>query len=190
MIDEQRVQSAVGAILEAMGEDPHREGLRDTPGRVARMYSEIFSGIGLDPRAALDTVFEEEVLDQDIVIVRDLPFFAMCEHHLLPFFGRAHVGYLPNGKIAGASKLARALEVVARRPQLQERMTAQLADAVHDVLKPEGTAAVVEAEHLCISMRGVKKNGSRIVTSATRGQFDKRGISKASFLAMLQGRSA
>ena len=189
MIDEQRVQSAVGAILEAMGDDPHREGLRDTPGRVARMYAEIFSGIGLDPRAALDTVFEEEVHDQDIVIVRDLPFFSMCEHHLLPFFGRAHVGYLPDGKIAGASKLARALEVVARRPQLQERMTGQLADAVHDVLRPDGAAVVVEAEHLCMSMRGVKKNGSLIVTSATRGQFDKRGISKASFLALLQGSS-
>ena len=189
MIDEQRVQSAVGAILEAMGDDPAREGLRDTPERVARMYAEIFAGIGADPRATLDTVFEEEVYDQDIVIVRDLPFFSMCEHHLLPFFGQAHVGYLPDGKIAGASKLARALEVVARRPQLQERMTGQLVDAVHDVLRPEGAAVVVEAEHLCMSMRGVKKNGSRVVTSAARGQFDKSGISKAKFLALLQGRS-
>ena len=187
MVEEQRVQSAVKAILEAIGDDPLREGLRNTPQRVARMYGEIFSGIGVDPRSALDTVFEGEGHPGDVVILRDVPFFSMCEHHLLPFFGRAHMGYIPDGNIVGASKLARALELVARRPQLQERMTGQLADAIHDVLSTDGAAVVIQAEHLCMSMRGVKKEGSLIVTSATRGPFEKRGISRAEFLATLQG---
>ncbi len=187
-MDEERIKSAVAAILEATGEDPLREGLRGTPGRVARMYAELFSGIGVDPRSALDTIFEEEGHQEGVVIVRDVPFFAMCEHHLLPFFGQAHMGYIPDGKIAGASKLARALEVVARRPQLQERMTSQLADAIYDVLRPDGAAVVIEAEHLCMSMRGVKKDGSLIVTSATRGLFAGRGISRGEFLTLLQRR--
>ena len=186
MVEEQRIQSAVAAILEAIGDDPLREGLRDTPQRVARMYVELFSGIGVDPRSALDTIFEEEGHQEGVVIVRDVPFFSMCEHHLLPFFGQAHMGYIPDGKIAGASKLARALDVVARQLQLQERMTSQLADAILDVLTPDGAAVVIEAEHLCMSMRGVKKEGSLIVTSATRGQFNKCGISRAEFLALLQ----
>ena len=185
MIEEQRIHSAVAAILEALGDDPQREGLIETPGRVARMYAELFAGIGVDPVSALDTVFQEETLDEGAVIVRDVPFFSMCEHHLLPFFGRAHMGYIPNGKIAGASKLARALEVVAHRPQLQERMTTQLVDAIHQALSPDGSAVVLEAEHLCMSMRGVKKAGSLIVSSATRGQFNGSGMSKAELLGML-----
>ena len=188
MVEEQRIQSAVAEILEAIGDDRLREGLRDTPQRVARMYAELFSGIGIDPRSALDTVFNEEELQEGTVIVRDVPFFSMCEHHLLPFFGQAHMGYIPDGKIAGASKLARALEVVARRPQLQERLTSQVATAIHDVLEPDGVAVVVEAKHLCMSMRGVKKEGSLIVTSATHGTFDKCGITRGELLASLQRR--
>ena len=189
MVEEQRIQSAVGTILEAIGDDPLREGLRDTPNRVARMYAELFSGMGKDPGSALDTVFEEDVQQDDVVIVRDVPFFSMCEHHLLPFFGQAHMGYIPNKKIAGASKLARALEVIARRAQLQERMTGQLADAIHDVLMPDGTVVVIEAEHLCMSMRGVQKSGSLIVTSATRGRFSKCGVTRGELLAFLQRRA-
>ena len=187
MIEEQRIEAAVRDILNSIGDDPSREGLRETPRRVARMYAELFSGIGVDPRSALDTVFEEESHSdsEEVVIVRDMPFFALCEHHLLPFYGHVHTGYIPNGRIAGASKMARALEVLARRPQLQERLGSQLADAMHDVLRPDGAAVVIEAEHLCISMRGVKKPGARVVTSATRGSFEKRGISKGEFLALL-----
>ena len=187
MIEEQPIHSAVAAILKAIGDDPQREGLIETPGRVARMYGELFSGVGVDPVLALDTVFQEETLDEGVVIVRDVPFFSMCEHHLLPFFGRAHMGYIPDGKIAGASKLARALEVVAHRPQLQERMTTQIVGAIHDALSPDGAAVVLEAEHFCMSMRGVKKAGSLIVSSAIRGQFERRGVSKGELLGMLYG---
>ena len=190
MVEEQRIESAVAAILQAIGDDPQREGLKDTPQRVARMYAELFSGIGADPRCAVDTIFEEEGTGGNAVIVRDVPFFSMCEHHLLPFFGQAHMGYIPDGKIAGVSKLARALEAVARRPQLQERMTGQLADVIYDVLRPNGAVVVIEAEHLCMSMRGVKKGGSLIVTSATRGTFGKGGISREELLALLRGRVA
>lgn len=188
MVEEDRIQSAVSAILDSIGDDPTREGLKDTPQRVARMYAELFSGIGVDPRSALDTIFEEDGESGETVIVRDMPFFSLCEHHLLPFHGYAHVGYIPYGKIVGASKMARALEVVARRPQLQERMGTQLAGAIHDVLRPGGTGVVIEAEHFCMSMRGVKKQGARIVTTATRGSFNNGGISKGEFLALLYGR--
>ena len=189
MVEGPSIQSAVAAILEAIGEDPSREGLRDTPRRVACMYAELFSGIGVDPRSALDTIFEEDGRNEGVVILRDVPFFSMCEHHLLPFFGRAHMGYIPDSKIAGASKLVRALEVVARQPQLQERMTNQLSDAIHDVLRPDGVGVVIEAEHLCMSMRGVKSGGSLIVTSSTRGAFNRRGICRAEFLDLLRGRA-
>ena len=190
MVDQERIRSAVSDILKAIGEDPSREGIRDTPQRVARMYEELFWGIGLEPSSALDTVFEEEGAWDQAVVLRDVPFFAICEHHLLPFFGHAHMGYVPNAKIAGASKLARALELVARRPQVQERMTGQLADAIEQVLRPDGAAVVIEAEHLCMSMRGVKKEGSVIVTTATRGSFEKGGVSKGELLASLQRRGS
>ena len=190
MVAEEPIRSAVASILQAIGEDPLREGLKDTPSRVARAYAELFSGIALDPRASLDTLFEEEDDSEEVVIVRDVPFYSMCEHHLLPFFGRAHMGYIPDGRIVGASKLARALEVLARRPQLQERMTSQLADAIHEVLRPDGAAVILEAEHLCMAMRGVKKGGSFIVSSAVRGAYDKRGVSRGELLAQLRGRAS
>ncbi len=193
------VEQAVRTILTAIGEDPDREGLRATPQRVARMMDELFSGVGLDAAGAIDTIFElpnggepesdsEEGCDGEMVVFRDLSFFSTCEHHLLPFFGRAHVGYIPNGRIAGASKLARALEVVARRPQVQERMTRELADAVYRSLQPDGVAVVLEAEHLCMSMRGVRKQGSMIVTTAVRGPFVGGVIDSHGFLAQLQRR--
>ncbi len=155
-------------MLIALGEDPEREGLADTPRRVAEMYSELFSGLGKDPRAELSVSFDEG--HQEMIIARDIPFYSMCEHHLLPFFGVAHVGYVPNpeGKVVGISKLARVVDVVARRPQLQERMTRQIADAIYEALEPDGAAVVIEAEHLCMVMRGVRKPGTSIVTSAVR----------------------
>ena len=190
MVDKQQIQSAVAAILEAIGADPVTDGLKDTPQRVARMYEELFSGIGMDPKLALATVFDEEQHQEEVVIVRNVPFYSICEHHLLPFFGKAHMGYVPDGKIAGASKLARVLEVVARQPQLQERMTSQIADAIYEVLRPDGVVVLIEAEHLCMSMRGVKKEGSGIVTSATRGNFDKRGIRRGELLGLLKGKES
>ena len=186
MVKEQQVEAAVRSMLDAIGDDPEREGLRDTPQRVARMYTELFSGIGIDPGSAIDTLFSEEDHHGEVVLLRDVPFYSICEHHFLPFFGRAHMGYIPDGKIAGASKLARALEVIAKQPQLQERMTGQLADAINDVLKPDGVAVVLEAEHLCMSMRGVRKPGSSILTSATRGTFDRRGVTRGELLGLLQ----
>jgi GTP cyclohydrolase I len=185
-IHQQRIEKAVSAILEAIGEDPQREGLRETPQRVARMCTEIFSGIGLDPAAAIDTVFE--ATHHHPVVLRDVPFFSICEHHLLPFTGLAHMGYIPNGRIAGLSKLARALEVVARRPQVQERLTQQLADAIFTALTPKGVVVEVEAEHLCMSMRGVKKPGSRVITTAIRGGFEECELDRENLLAMIRRR--
>jgi GTP cyclohydrolase I len=148
------------------------------------MYAELFSGIGLDPVEAIDTVFEEE--HPDPVVLRNVPFYSVCEHHLLPFFGQAHLAYIPNGKIAGLSKLARALEIAARRPQVQERLTSQVADAVLAALNPKGVIVEVEAEHLCMSMRGVKKPGSRMVTTAVRGDFASCNFDRDSLLALLR----
>ena len=187
MTQEAQISQSVAAILEAIGEDPAREGLRDTPNRVARMYQELFSGIGLDPVEALTTTFEEEH-DQGTVILRDISFYSMCEHHLLPFYGMAQIGYIPMNRICGASKLARALELVARRPQIQERMTSQLADAVYRGLGADGVAVVIEAEHLCMTMRGVRKPGSRIVTTAVRGPFSSGEMGPKDFLSLLQRR--
>ncbi len=188
MVQESDIEKAVVSILGAIGEDPQRQGLRDTPQRVARMYAELFSGVGVDPVQAITTVFEEEDSRGDPVIVREVPFFSVCEHHLLPFFGQAHIGYIPEGKIAGASKLVRALEVVGHRPQMQERMTAQMADAIQSALKPDGVAVVIEAEHLCLAMRGVKKSGSLILTAATRGPFAHSSVSSEALLALVQGK--
>ena len=194
MSRQEEVQRAVRSILTAIGEDPDREGLRGTPQRVARMMDELFSGVGLDPAEAIDAFFaapsddDEEVGEGGLVVLRQLPFFSTCEHHLLPFFGHASVGYIPRGKIAGVSKLARALDVVARRPQVQERMTQQLADAVYRALQPDGVAVALEAEHLCMSMRGIRKPGSLVVTSATRGPFATGVIGRGDFMAQLQRR--
>ena len=183
MIDQEKIAEAVTSIIRAIGEDPDREGLVDTPGRVARMYEELFSGIGQDPSDVLAASFEES--RQEIVVLKDIPFFSICEHHLIPSIGRAHIGYIPNGRVAGASKLARALDILARRPQIQERLVGQLVDAIYSAIRPEGVAAVLSAEHLCMTLRGVKKPGTKIVTSASRGDFSKQGMTKAEFLRLL-----
>jgi GTP cyclohydrolase I len=169
--DAARAEAAVRELLIAVGEDPQREGLRDTPARVARAYREIFAGLFMDPKDVLTTTFD--LGHQEMVLVRDIEVYSTCEHHLVPFHGVAHVGYIPgpNGRITGLSKLARLVDVYARRPQVQERLTTQIADALVDVLAPSGVLVVIECEHLCMSMRGVRKPGSRTVTSAVRGQM-------------------
>lgn len=169
-VDAEKVERAVRLMLEAIGEDPDREGLLDTPGRVARMYEEIFSGLATDPGDVLSTVFSETF--DDVVAVRDITFYSICEHHLLPFFGRAHVAYRPSGEIiTGLSKLARLVDQVARRPQVQERLTAEVADILMARLKPHGALVAVEAEHLCMAMRGVEKPGAKTLTVASRGSM-------------------
>jgi len=168
--DGARIERAVAEILDAMGEDVTRQGLRDTPRRVARAYAELFWGIGRDPGDELTAVFESE--QEEMVVVKDIPFHSVCEHHLLPFVGAAHVAYIPSGgKITGLSKLARCVESAARRPQVQERLTGQVADAIMTRLGARGVLVVVEAEHLCMTMRGIRKPGSRALTSAVRGEF-------------------
>jgi GTP cyclohydrolase I len=170
-IDQPRIEAAVREILAAIGEDPERDGLLDTPARVARMYAEIFSGLHDSPDAHLRTTFEAD--HDEMVMVRDIPIYSACEHHLIPFLGKAHIAYIPNdsGRITGLSKLARLADVYARRPQVQERLTVQIADALDRVLEPRGVLVVVQAEHLCMSMRGVRKAGTTTVTSAVRGLF-------------------
>ena len=168
--DSERIMSAVKEILNAVGEDPAREGLRDTPRRVAAMYQELFSGLTYDPAEHLATYFESENHDE-IVLLKDIEFFSTCEHHLLPIIGRAHVAYLPTRRIVGLSKLARVVEGFARRPQIQERMTNQIADALNDSLTPQGVAVIIEAQHLCMTVRGIKKRQSTMTTSAMRGAF-------------------
>lgn len=187
-MDQEKVKAAVKLLIEAIGEDPKREGLIETPRRVAEMYAEVFAGIQQDPREELKVGFEES--HREMVIVRDIPFHSMCEHHLLPFYGTAHVGYIPNenGRVVGASKLARVVEIVSKRPQLQERMTSAIADAVMDAIKPHGVAVVVQAEHLCMIMRGIKKPGSTLVTSALRGSFRSRTETRNEFFCLLQGK--
>ncbi len=188
MFDEAEIIKAVTSIIKAIGEDPKREGLVDTPKRVAEMYAELFMGLTIDPREELTVSFEEG--HREMVILRDIPFYSMCEHHLLPFYGVAHIGYIPNadGRIVGASKLARVVEIVARRPQLQERMTSQIADAIAEAIKPDGVAAVIQAEHLCLVMRGIKKPGSTIITSAVRGTFRSQSKTRAEFFSLLQSK--
>ena len=163
------IEHIVTDLLIGIGEDPHRPGLRETPQRVARMYQELFSGIGVDPQDAIDAVFDEESADP--VVLHNVPFYSMCEHHLLPFFGAASLAYIPNGRIAGVSKLSRALELASRRPQVQERLTGQVADAIFSALSPRAVVVELAAEHLCMAMRGVQKPGIRMVTTAVRGDF-------------------
>ena len=181
-MDYDKITTAVREILSAIGEDPDREGLRETPRRIAQMYGEIFAGLTQDPRDVLQVGFEEG--HQEMVIVKDIPFYSVCEHHLVPFFGHAHVGYIPNGRVVGISKLARATEILARRPQLQERLTTQLVEALMNTLEPQGVGVVIEAEHLCMTMRGVKKPGSRTVTSGMRGNF-RDAATRAEFIALI-----
>jgi GTP cyclohydrolase IA len=186
-VDQERIERAVREILIAIGEDPKRDGLLDTPARVARMYAEQFAGLRQRPEDVLTTVFDSS--HDEIVLVRDIEVYSMCEHHLVPFFGKAHIGYIPNekGKITGLSKLARLLDVYARRPQVQERMTCQVADALMRVLEPRGVFVVLEAEHLCMSMRGVRKPGAKTVTSAVRGIFKENARSRAEAMSLLFG---
>jgi len=184
--DLEAIAGAVRTILEAIGEDPDREGLVNTPERVARMYSEVFGGLRLDPKEILETVFVEEE-HREIVMVKDIPFYSMCEHHLIPFHGKAHVAYLPKGTLTGLSKLARVVEAFARRPQLQERLTTQVADTLMEVVDPYGVMVVIEAEHLCMSMRGVKKPGAITMTSAVRGAFAKSAATRSEAFSLLFG---
>jgi GTP cyclohydrolase I len=170
-VDKKKIERAVRQILVAIGENPKREGLKDTPSRVARMYEEVFSGVGKDPKAVM-RVFKTEG-HEEMILLRDIPFYSMCEHHLLPFYGKAHLAYIPNKEaLSGLSKLARVVDVIARRPQLQERITTQVANTLMEVLEPMGVLVVVEAEHLCMTMRGVRKSGSVMTTSAVRGVFE------------------
>ena len=185
-IDQGRIEKAVREIIEALGEDPEREGLVDTPERVANFYAEVFDGIHQEPGEVVDAFFGEEHY-QEIVMVREIPFYSMCEHHFVPFHGQAHVAYIPRGRVTGLSKLARLVEGYARRPQMQERLTAQVADALADRLEPLGVMVVVEAEHLCMSMRGIKKPGAVTVTSAVRGTMQTDSATRAEAMALLFG---
>jgi len=182
-IDVARIERAVREILLAIGEDPQREGLRETPARVARMYQELFSGLHQDPEQHLQTMFDED--HHEMVVLRDVPFHSMCEHHLMPFEGKAHLAYIPGGKVLGLSKLARLVDVFALRPQVQERLTSQIADVLADKLNVLGCAVVLEAVHTCMTCRGVKKSGSVMVTSALRGIMHTNQGTRAEVLALL-----
>lgn len=186
--DRQRVVRAVTEILDAIGEDPSRDGLLRTPERVADMYEELFSGLTKKPEDELDVLFEAD--HDEMIMVRDIPLFSICEHHLIPFLGRAHVAYIPNsaGQITGLSKLARLVDTLSKRPQVQERLTTQIADAIEHALDPRGVLVVIEAEHLCMSMRGVRKPGSSTVTSAVRGQFRKSEATRAEAMSFIDRR--
>ena len=187
-VDHARIERAVREILAAVGEDPDREGLLETPGRVARMYAEMFSGLRRDPRIHMQKVFTEKY--DEVVLIKDITFCSMCEHHLLPFSGRAHVGYLPDGKVVGLSKLARVVEEVSRRPQVQERMTEHIADVIEQELNARGVAVVLEASHSCMTIRGIRKPGSVCMTSSMRGVFRDNLSSRAEILGLINGRTA
>ncbi len=183
-IDKPKIEQAVHMILEAIGEDPTREGLLDTPKRVANMYQEIFAGLEIEPKEFLEVSFSE--YHDELVLVKDIPLYSMCEHHLLPFYGKAHVAYIPQGgKVIGLSKLARVTDAYARRPQLQERLTSQIADCIYTTLKPSAVGVIIQAEHMCMTMRGIHKPGSVTVTSALRGLFQTRPQTRAELLSLI-----
>ncbi|MBP5624357.1 MAG: GTP cyclohydrolase I FolE [Lachnospiraceae bacterium] len=184
MFDDDLIKEGVKSLIEGMGENPEREGLVETPDRIARMYHEIFAGYEEDPGEILKKRFKVD--NSEMVLERDIVFFSMCEHHMLPFFGHVHIAYIPNGEVVGLSKLARCVEVYARRLQLQERMTSQIADAINKYLSPKGVMVVVEAEHMCMTMRGVKKPGSTTTTIATRGEFAENKSLQWRFFDMLK----
>jgi len=186
VLDRAKIAEAMRQIIEAIGEDPQREGLAETPRRIAEMYAELFSGLCQDPLEVLRGGFQGE--KDEPVILRDIPFYSLCEHHFLPFYGVAHVGYVPNGRLVGISKIARALDILARRPQVQERLTRQLAECILEAVDADGVGVVLEAEHLCLSMRGAQKPGTRVVTVAVRGSFRKGTFARSEFLALVQGR--
>ena len=185
MIDKPRIEKAVREILLAIGENPDREGLLETPSRVARMYEEIFSGLEQDPAIHLKKFFTEEY--NEVVLVKDISFNSMCEHHLMPFFGKVHIGYIPGGKVIGLSKMARVVETIARRPQIQERMTESIAKLMVEELHVKGVAVIVEAVHTCMTMRGIKKPGSKCVTSALKGVFMKNPAARSELLTLILG---
>lgn len=186
-IDLPRIEKAVREILIAVGEDPDREGLQDTPQRVARSYAEVFAGLHQDPADILGTTFD--INHEEMVLVKDIPFYSTCEHHLVPFHGTAHIGYIPShdGKVTGLSKLARLVEIYARRPQVQERLTTQIVEALVKYLEPKGAIVVIECEHMCMSMRGVRKPGAKTVTSAVRGQLREQAT-RAEAMSLIIGR--
>ncbi|WP_432355112.1 GTP cyclohydrolase I FolE [Sporosarcina sp. A2] len=180
-----KIEQAVTMILEAIGEDANREGLQETPKRVAKMYEEVFAGMNEDPRKYFETVFHEQ--HEEVVLVKDIPFHSMCEHHLVPFFGVAHIAYIPkDGVVAGLSKLARAVESTAKRPQLQERITTSVANVMMEMLNPRGVYIIIEAEHMCMTMRGIKKPGSKTVTTAARGVFEHDNVKRAEILSLVK----
>ena len=186
-VDQPRIQRAIREILAAIGEDPDRDGLLDTPKRVAKAYAEMFAGLHQDAEDVLSTSFD--LNHQELVLVKDIPFYSTCEHHLVPFHGRAHIGYIPSsdGRVTGLSKLARLVEVYARRPQVQERLTTQIVDAMMEHLKPKGAIVVIECEHMCMSMRGVRKPGAKTVTSAVRGQI-RETATRAEAMSLILGK--
>jgi GTP cyclohydrolase I len=180
-----KIEKAVKDILLAIGESPNRSGIKSTPKRVARMYEEIFSGINKDPGKELKVIYNEK--HDEMIILKDIPFYSMCEHHLLPFVGKAHVAYIPdNNRIVGLSKLARMVDVISKKPQLQERLTTEIADTIMRVLKPKGALVIVQAEHLCMTMRGIKKAGSKMITSAIRGIFKKNPATRVEALSLIK----
>lgn len=184
-VDLNKLKEAVTMILEAVGEDPNREGLLDTPNRVAKMYGEMFAGLHTDAREYFETVFHEG--HDEVVLVKDIPFFSMCEHHLVPFYGKAHVAYIPqDGVVAGLSKLARTVDTVARRPQLQERITAEVAEVLEEKLNPKGVYVLIEAEHMCMTMRGIKKPGAKTITSVAKGVFETDDVKRSEILSFIQ----
>ncbi|MEO1783506.1 GTP cyclohydrolase I FolE [Thermodesulfobium sp. 4217-1] len=186
-MDHEKIKKAVYDILVAVGENPEREGLKETPDRIARMYEEIFSGINEDPMSVLNVEYHENT--DEMVLIRDIPFYSVCEHHLIPFIGKAHVAYLPkDGRVVGLSKIARVVDILSKKPQLQERLTSDIANTIMKGLDPLGVAAVVEAEHLCMSMRGVRKPGHNTVTSALRGAFKASSSTRSEVLSLIFGR--
>jgi len=188
VLDEEKIKDSVRSIIEAIGEDPGRDGLADTPRRVAEMYKELFAGMDKDPKQEL--VVGYELGHRELVILKEIPFYSMCEHHFLPFYGVVHIGYIPNaeGRVVGISKLARVVEIIAKCPQIQERMATEIADAIEEGLKPDGVAVVIEAEHLCMVMRGIKKPGASVITSALRGSFRRKAASRAEFFSLIHGK--
>ncbi|MGH2736776.1 MAG: GTP cyclohydrolase I FolE [Actinomycetota bacterium] len=185
-IDHDAIEAGVRVILEAIGDDPERDGLKRTPERVASMFEELFEGVGRNPAEELDVVFDAE--HDEMIMVKDIPLYSLCEHHLIPFFGKAHVAYIPNesGQITGLSKLARVVDLLSKRPQVQERLTTQIADAIEKALEPRGVLVVIEAEHLCMTMRGVRKPGSKTVTSSVRGIFRSNEATRAEAMGLIQ----
>ncbi len=183
-MDKSKIEQGVRLILEGIGEDPNREGLLGTPDRVARMYEEIFAGIGQDTSEPLSKTFTAE--NNEMILEKDIVFYSICEHHIMPFYGKAHIAYIPDGRVVGLSKLARTVEVYAKRPQLQEQLTAQIADALMEYLKPQGAIVMIEAEHTCMTMRGVKKPGSKTVTFVCRGVFKENERLQNQFLKLVK----